>query len=51
MRGTTAREIVEMAREAGPKKVFFVSAAPPIVCPNVYGIDIPTRSELIAHER
>jgi len=51
VRGTTAREIVDMAWEAGAKKVFFVSAAPAIKWPNVYGIDIPTRTELIAHER
>ena len=38
-----------MAREAGPKKVFFVSAAPAIIFPNVYGIDIPTRAELVAY--
>lgn len=51
VRGTTANEIVQMAREAGAKKVFFCSAAPPIRYPNIYGIDIPTRSELIAYER
>jgi amidophosphoribosyltransferase len=51
VRGTTAREIVEMARDAGAKKVFFCSAAPPIRYPNIYGIDIPTRQELIAYER
>lgn len=51
VRGTTAREIVQMARQAGAKKVFFVSAAPPIRYPNIYGIDIPTRTELVAFER
>jgi len=51
VRGTTAREIVQMAREAGAKKVFFVSAAPPIRYPNIYGIDIPTCQELVAFER
>jgi len=51
VRGTTANEIVQMAREAGAKKVFFCSAAPPIRYPNIYGIDIPTRNELIAYER
>lgn len=51
VRGTTANEIVQMARDAGAKKVFFCSAAPPIRFPNIYGIDIPTREELIAFER
>jgi amidophosphoribosyltransferase len=51
VRGTTANEIVQMARDAGAKKVFFCSAAPPIRYPNVYGIDIPTREELIAYKR
>jgi amidophosphoribosyltransferase len=51
VRGTTANEIVQMARDAGAKKVFFSSAAPPIRYPNIYGIDIPTREELIAYER
>jgi len=51
VRGTTANEIVQMAREAGAKKVYFCSAAPPIRYPNIYGIDIPTRKELIAYQR
>jgi len=51
VRGTTANEIVQMAREAGARKVYLVSAAPPIRYPNIYGIDIPTREELIAYNR
>ncbi|CAM9203264.1 unnamed protein product [Phaeothamnion confervicola] len=51
VRGTTSMELVQMARDAGARKVFFVSAAPPVRYPNVYGIDIPTRCELIAHGR
>jgi amidophosphoribosyltransferase len=51
VRGTTAREIVQMARQAGAKKVYFASAAPQVRYPNVYGIDIPVPKELIAHER
>lgn len=51
VRGTTSKEIVQMAREAGAKRVYFASAAPPVRFSNVYGIDIPTRSELIAHNR
>ena len=51
VRGTTSREIVEMARNAGAKKVFFASAAPPIRFQNVYGIDMAATEELIAHQR
>jgi amidophosphoribosyltransferase len=51
VRGTTSREIVSMAREAGAQKVYLASAAPPVRYANVYGIDMPTRTELIAGER
>lgn len=51
VRGTTSHEIIEMAREAGARKVYFASAAPPVRYPNVYGIDMPSASELIAHGR
>ena len=49
VRGTTSRQIVQMAREAGARKVYLASAAPPVCYPNVYGIDMPSASELIAH--
>jgi amidophosphoribosyltransferase len=49
VRGTTCRQIIEMARQAGAKKVYFASAAPPIRYPNVYGIDMPVKDELIGH--
>jgi amidophosphoribosyltransferase len=51
VRGTTSKEIVQMAREAGANRVYMASAAPPVRFPNVYGIDMPTKSELIAHDR
>ena len=51
VRGTTSQEIVQMAREAGARKVYLASAAPPVRHPNVYGIDMPTREELVAHGR
>jgi len=51
VRGTTSKEIVQMAREAGARKVYLASAAPPVRYPNVYGIDMPTSEELIAHNR
>jgi amidophosphoribosyltransferase len=51
VRGTTSKEIVQMAREAGARKVYLASAAPPVRFPNVYGIDMPTKEELIAHGR
>lgn len=51
VRGTTCEQIIEMAREAGANKVYFASAAPPVRFPNVYGIDMPAKEELIAHNR
>lgn len=51
VRGTTSEQIIQMAREAGAKKVYFASAAPPVRYPNVYGIDMPVVAELIAHGR
>jgi len=51
VRGTTSREIVQMARDAGARKVYLASAAPPVRFPNVYGIDMPTPEELVAHNR
>lgn len=51
VRGTTCREIVQMARDAGAKNVYFASAAPEVRYPNVYGIDMPAKSELIAHNK
>lgn len=51
VRGTTSRKIIDMAREAGAKKVYFASAAPPIRYPNVYGIDMAVKSELVAYDR
>jgi amidophosphoribosyltransferase len=51
VRGTTSREIVQMARDAGARKVYMASAAPPVRFPNVYGIDMPTPEELVAHNR
>src|SRR5262249_58199796 len=51
VRGTTSAQIIELAREAGAAKVYFASAAPPVRFPNVYGIDMPATSELVASGR
>jgi amidophosphoribosyltransferase len=51
VRGTTSKEIVQMARDAGALKVYLASAAPPVRYPNVYGIDMPTAAELVADKR
>ena len=51
VRGTTCKQIIQMARDKGAKKVYFASASPPVRYPNVYGIDMPAASELIAHNR
>ncbi len=51
VRGTTSKQIIQMARDAGAKKVYFASAAPPVRFPNVYGIDMPAPDELVAHNR
>ena len=51
VRGTTCEQIIEMARDAGAKKVYFASAAPAVRYPNVYGIDMPAKEEFIAHQR
>jgi len=51
VRGTTSKQIIQMAREAGAKKVYFASAAPPVRFPNVYGIDMPSATELVGHGR
>ena len=51
VRGTTSKQIIDMAREAGAEKVYFASASPAIRYPNVYGIDMPVKEELVAHDR
>jgi len=51
VRGTTSEQIIQMARDAGANKVYFASAAPPVRYPNVYGIDMPSKAELIGHNR
>jgi len=51
VRGTTSKQIIQMARESGAKKVYFASAAPAVRYPNVYGIDMPSRDELVAYNR
>jgi amidophosphoribosyltransferase len=51
VRGTTSQQIVQMARDAGARKVYLASAAPPVRYPNIYGIDMPSADELVAHDR
>lgn len=51
VRGTTCKQIIQMARDVGAKNVYFASASPPVRYPNVYGIDMPSATELIAHDR
>ncbi|EEF79002.1 amidophosphoribosyltransferase [Methylophaga thiooxydans] len=51
VRGTTSQQIVQMARDAGANKVYLASAAPPVRYPNVYGIDMPSAHEFVAHDR
>ncbi len=51
VRGTTSKQIVQMARDAGARKVYLASAAPPVRYPNIYGIDMPSPDELVAHGR
>jgi amidophosphoribosyltransferase len=51
VRGTTSQQIIQMARETGANRVYFASAAPPVRFPNVYGIDMPSANELVAHGR
>jgi amidophosphoribosyltransferase len=51
VRGTTSAQIIQMARDAGAEKVYFASASPPVRYPNVYGIDMPSAQELVAHDR
>jgi amidophosphoribosyltransferase len=51
VRGTTSQQIVQMARDAGARKVYLASAAPPVRYPNIYGIDMPSAEELVAHNR
>lgn len=51
VRGTTSKQIIQMARDSGARKVYFASAAPPVRYPNVYGIDMPAAEELVAHNR
>ena len=51
VRGTTSEQIIKMARDAGARRVFMASMAPPVRCPNVYGIDMPTVQEFVAHDR